>query len=108
MSLCEERLRISKALRWVHSDILADESIKDIVEQEEEIFERFYPYAQLDITYTNERDMFAQFLVDSIDVIMSTRMLNTEETCLPVKASVCTKALCIMRPVRLPLSPIEM
>ena len=32
--------------------ILADESIKDIVEQEEEIFERFYPYARLDITYT--------------------------------------------------------
>jgi phosphate transport system substrate-binding protein len=60
--------------------ILADESIKDIVEQEEEIFERFYPYAHLDITYTNERDMFTQLLVDSIDVIMSTRMLNAEET----------------------------
>ena len=60
--------------------ILADESIKDIVEQEEEIFERFYPYARLDITYTNERDMFAQLLVDSIDLIMSTRRLNAEET----------------------------
>ena len=60
--------------------ILADESIKDIVEQEEEIFERFYPYARLDITYTNERDMFAQLLVDSIDLIMSTRKLNAEET----------------------------
>ena len=60
--------------------ILADESIKDIVEQEEEIFERFYPYAHLDITYINERDMFMKLLEDSIDVIMSTRMLTTEET----------------------------
>ncbi len=60
--------------------ILADESIKDIVEQEEDIFERFYPYAHLDITYTNEHDMFNRLLIDSVDVIMSTRMLNTEET----------------------------
>lgn len=60
--------------------ILADESIKDIVEQEEEIFERFYPYAHLDITYTNERDMFMQLLEDSVDVIMTARMLTTEET----------------------------
>ena len=30
-------------------DIMADESLKDIVGQEEEIFERFYPYARLNI-----------------------------------------------------------
>ena len=60
--------------------ILADESVKDIVEQEEEIFERFYPYAHLDITYTNERDLFMKLLEDSVDVIMTTRMLTTEET----------------------------
>ncbi|MBP7239751.1 MAG: substrate-binding domain-containing protein [Saprospiraceae bacterium] len=60
--------------------ILADESIKDIVEQEEEIFERFYPHAHLDITYTNERDMFMQLVEDSVDVIMTTRMLTPEET----------------------------
>ena len=45
--------------------ILADESIKDIVEQEEEIFERFYPYARLDITYTNERISAAVFFSHS-------------------------------------------
>jgi phosphate transport system substrate-binding protein len=60
--------------------ILADESIQDIVEQEEAIFERFYPYARLDITYTNERDMFMKLLEDSVDVIMSTRRLTAEET----------------------------
>ena len=60
--------------------ILSDESIRDIVQQEEEIFERFYPYAHLDIDYTNERDMFLQLLEDSIDMIMTTRMLTAEET----------------------------
>ena len=60
--------------------ILADESIKDIVEQEEEIFERFYPYAHLDISYTSERDMFMKLLEDSVDMIITTRMLTTEET----------------------------
>ncbi len=60
--------------------ILVDESIKDVVQQEEEIFERFYPYAHLDIIYTNERDMFIQLLEDSIDFIMTTRMLTADET----------------------------
>jgi phosphate transport system substrate-binding protein len=60
--------------------ILADESIKDVVQQEEEIFERFYPYAHLDITYTNERDMFTQLLEDSVDLIITTRMLTSDET----------------------------
>ena len=60
-------------------NILADESIKDIVMQEEEIFEREYPYAHLDIRYTNEYDMFSALLKDSIDVIVSTRALNPEE-----------------------------
>lgn len=47
--------------------------------QEEEIFEREYPYAHLDIRYTNEYDMFSALLKDSIDVIVSTRALNPEE-----------------------------
>lgn len=59
--------------------IMADESIKDIVQQEEEIFERDYPYAHLDITYSNENDIFQKLLEDSIDVIMTTRMLTKDE-----------------------------
>ncbi len=59
--------------------ILADESIKDIVMQEEEIFEREYPYAHLDIRYTNEFDLFSTLLVDSIDVIICTRSLKDDE-----------------------------
>ena len=60
-------------------DIMADESLKDIVGQEEEIFERFYPYARLNISYANEHDMFRKFLADSVDFIITTRTLTTEE-----------------------------
>lgn len=61
-------------------DIVADESLKYITEQEEEIFERFYPYAHINITYTNEHDMFSMFLADSVDVIITGRRLTDEET----------------------------
>jgi len=61
-------------------DIIADQSIKDIVEQEKEIFERTYKYAKLNIRYATEFDMFHQFLADSVDAIMTTRALTPEET----------------------------
>ncbi len=60
-------------------DIIADESIKDIVQQEEDIFERTYPYAKLNISYLAEYDMFHKLLADSIDAIMTTRPLTGEE-----------------------------
>lgn len=59
--------------------IIADESLKDIVQQEEEIFERNYKYAKLNITYANEYDMFSKFLADSMDAIITTRSLTKEE-----------------------------
>lgn len=59
--------------------IIADESMKDIVQQEEEIFERNYKYAKLNISYMNEYDMFNRFLADSIGAIMTTRALTKEE-----------------------------
>jgi len=61
-------------------DIVADQTMKDIVEQEKQIFERTYKYAKLNISYANEHDMFKLFLADSIDAIMATRTLTTEET----------------------------
>ncbi len=60
-------------------DIWADVVMKDLVEQEEEIFERQYQYAHLEITYANEHDMFKAFLDDTVDAIMTNRMLTTEE-----------------------------
>ncbi len=59
--------------------IIADESMKDIVSQEEEIFERNYKYAKLNISYANEYDMVNKFLADSIGAIMTTRALTKDE-----------------------------
>ena len=60
-------------------DVIADESMKDIVQQEEEIFERNYKYAKLNISFLNEFDMFRKFVADSIDAIISTRGLTKAE-----------------------------
>jgi phosphate transport system substrate-binding protein len=60
-------------------EILADESLRDIIQQEEEIFERTYEHAQLNITYVSEYDLFQKFLTDSVDAVMTTRALTAEE-----------------------------
>lgn len=60
-------------------DIISDETMKYIVEQEENIFERIYPYAKLNITYKPELEMFVDFMADSTKAIMSTRPLTAEE-----------------------------
>ena len=60
-------------------DIVADESIRYIIEQEENIFERSYKYAQVNITYLSEVDMFKKFMTDSVRVIMTSRPLTNAE-----------------------------
>jgi len=60
-------------------EIIADESMKNIVTQEEEIFERTYQYAHLNIRYMNEHDLFAAFLEDSTRAIMTNRSLTAQE-----------------------------
>jgi phosphate transport system substrate-binding protein len=59
--------------------IIADESMKNIVMQEEEIFERTYKYAHLHIQYKSEYDLFAAFLEDSTRAIMTNRPLSPQE-----------------------------
>jgi phosphate transport system substrate-binding protein len=77
---CNRKIEEIEAPTMGKLTMLADENIKDIVQQEEEIFERYYPYAHLDIRYTNEFDMFSRFIADSIDVVLATRTLTLEET----------------------------
>jgi phosphate transport system substrate-binding protein len=77
---CNRKIENIEAPTMGSLSILADESIRDIVQQEEEIFEREYPYAHLRISYANEYDMFEKFMEDSMDVIVATRMLTAEET----------------------------
>jgi phosphate transport system substrate-binding protein len=59
--------------------IMADETMKDIVQQEKQIFERNYQYAHLNIQYASEHDIIDAFLKDSIRTIMINRALTTEE-----------------------------
>ena len=59
--------------------IMADENLRYIVQQEEEVFESNYKYAQLDISYAAEQDVFNALLSDSIDAVIASRRLTPEE-----------------------------
>ncbi len=60
-------------------DIIADENLRYIIEQEEDIFERTYKYAKVNITYMPEVDLFKQFMADSIEAVITARNLTEEE-----------------------------
>ena len=81
-------------------DIIADESIRYIIEQEENIFERNYKHANVNITYLPEQDMFDKFMNDSVRVIITTRPLSEDELAYfdkrqshPIQTSFATSAL---------------
>lgn len=63
-----------------HITILADESLKEIVEQEKEVFESTYKYAKLLIRYDSEYHNFNAFFEDSADVLFATRGLTSQES----------------------------
>ncbi len=60
-------------------DILADESLKYIIEQEEDIFERTYKYADVNIRYMPEFELFKTFMSDSFKTAIISRALTNEE-----------------------------
>ncbi len=60
-------------------DILADQSLKYIIEQEEEIFERTYKYADVNIRYMPEYELFKTFMSDSFKTAIISRALTNEE-----------------------------
>jgi phosphate transport system substrate-binding protein len=60
-------------------NILADEGLRELVSQQEEVFERLYTYAKLDIDYAPEFDVVSKFIQDSVDVIITYHKLNDEE-----------------------------
>jgi len=59
--------------------IIADTMMAEIVRQEEEIFERTYKYADLDIRYMSETDLFDRFLNDTVVTVITSRQLTPEE-----------------------------
>ncbi len=59
--------------------ILCDNNLEDIIKQEENIFERQYPYAHVDLNFNHEFNIFKSFITDSIEVIIASRFLNEKE-----------------------------
>ncbi len=59
--------------------ILCDQNLKYIMEQEEAIFEQNYKYAQVDLVYKNEAELFRQLGEDSLEVAVSCRPLTQAE-----------------------------
>jgi phosphate transport system substrate-binding protein len=62
-----------------HVWIAADESLRPIVEAEEQVFEAIYPDAKLNIIYTSETELIKLMLTDSIKLAIFTRHLTAEE-----------------------------
>ena len=60
-------------------DILVDESLKYIIEQEEEIFERTYKYADVNIRYMPEYELFKTFMNDTFKTAIISRALTNDE-----------------------------
>jgi phosphate transport system substrate-binding protein len=60
-------------------NIIADENLRELISQEEQIFERTYKYAQLNIQYAPSNDVFNHFLKDSVDAIIVSRFLHETE-----------------------------
>ncbi|RVU01835.1 phosphate ABC transporter substrate-binding protein [Mucilaginibacter limnophilus] len=59
--------------------IVADESFKPVIEQEERIFENAFPDATLNIKYGTENDVLRSFLNDSTRVAILPRQLTADE-----------------------------
>ncbi len=60
-------------------NILADENLKYIIEQEEDIFERTYKYADVNIHYLPEFELVKTFMDDSFKTAIISRALTNEE-----------------------------
>lgn len=59
--------------------ITVDESYKPLMEAEIEVFESFYPHADIEVTYAPEGKAFADLMADSSRFIVVNRELNEKE-----------------------------
>ncbi|NOT36147.1 MAG: solute-binding protein [Saprospiraceae bacterium] len=58
-------------------EIFCDEALQNIIQQQEEIFERNYPKADVQIHYMNEADIIRKFLYDSVETIIISKSLDS-------------------------------
>jgi phosphate transport system substrate-binding protein len=62
-----------------HISLVADESVRPVIEVEEMVFESIYPKANIDIQYCSEADAIRLLLSDSTRVAILTRHLSDGE-----------------------------
>ncbi len=61
------------------ADVWCDESLKFIVQQEEEAFEHLYKYAQINVHYGSEQEIMKAFYKDSIDAMIVSASIDTND-----------------------------
>lgn len=76
---CKQKARISQPTIG-YERLLCDQNLKYVISQEEDIFELNYKYAELDINYFNETEVFKRLGMDSMTTAISCRPLTEAET----------------------------
>ncbi|MBK9722301.1 MAG: substrate-binding domain-containing protein [Saprospiraceae bacterium] len=76
---CQEKKTTESTPTKGYISIACDQQIRNIMEQEEDIFEKTYKYASLNIKYENESTIYKMLGTDSIKTIISCRPLNNFE-----------------------------
>ncbi len=74
---CGKKMNTESSPTAGEISIYCDVSLKSIVEQEEQIFERNYPLAKINIQYLNENELYKGFINDSLEIIIATRDLDS-------------------------------
>lgn len=71
--------KIGKTVLTGEVEVWCDESLKKIIEQEEDVFESAYQYAKVNVRYDSEKNIMNKFFKDSINVIIVTHALDSNE-----------------------------
>ena len=76
---CDTRNKNAETPTSGHAWIAVDESLKPLVEVEENVFESIYPNAHLDFIYVSEQEVIKLMLSDSVKLCIITRHLTVKE-----------------------------
>ena len=79
LSSCKNETQKESSPTLGEVNIGCDKSLQDLILQQENIFEREYPYAKVELSFQNETDLFNKFFSDSVQTIITCRNLTDSE-----------------------------
>jgi phosphate transport system substrate-binding protein len=79
ISACKNEASVESSPTIGKINIVCDIQLKDIIQQEEDIFEKQYKYADVDISYHNEYNVLKLLMEDSARIGILCRALNKQE-----------------------------